>query len=84
VARKSCENFGAAEIRLPSAGGEIMACFSPMSREWVKCWFRDFELAPGAASPRREPSSSMHRRFYLATGALEDWQQLVKDCGSPH
>ena len=57
--------------------------FSPMPREWVKCWFRDCaNSAPGAASPRQGNRFEFDGddAFTLRPGMLEDWQQLVKDC----
>ena len=55
-----------------------------MPREWVKGWFRDFaNLAPDAASPRTGNHFEFdgNDAFTLRPGTLEDWQQLVKNCG---
>jgi len=57
--------------------------FSPIPREWVKCWFRDCAyLAPGAASPRRETVSSSMATTLLPCdrGRWKTGKQLVKDC----
>jgi hypothetical protein len=82
LARKFYQEVAPAETRLERPEEKSWLVFADVSGVGDGLVSRCANLAPGAASPRRETISSSMATTLLPCdrGTLEDWQKLVKDC----